>query len=121
MGRREWDWLNCESSVGTATCETASQRGAAVWLRDLSSALCDDLEGGVGGVGGGVFLILLAMPTVFQFTLSAELRVGKLAPAKRKTLGAVVAADTLILSWPVQQPSQYSLLADSTDPAVTQQ
>ena len=58
----------------------------------------------MGGVGGGVFLIPLAMPTVFQFTLSAELRVGKLAPAKRKTLGAVVAADTLILSWLVQQP-----------------
>ena len=58
----------------------------------------------MGVVRGGVFLILLAMPTVFQFTLSAELRVGKLAPAKRKTLGAVVAADTLIFSWLMQQP-----------------
>ena len=90
--------------IGTATCQTASRRGAAVWLRDLSSALCDDLEGGVGVVRVGVFLILLAMSTVFQFTLSAELRVGKLAPAKRKTLGAVVAADTLNFSWLMQQP-----------------
>ena len=58
-------------------------------------------------VRGGVFLILFAMPTVLQFTLSAllaEPRVGKLAPGKRKTPGPVVAAVTLILSWLVQQP-----------------
>lgn len=73
-----------------------------------TSAECSVMtwRGGVAVVRGGVFMILFAMPTVLQFTLSAllaEPRVGKLAPAKRKTPGAVGAADTLILSRLVQQ------------------
>ena len=37
--------------IYTSTRDMDSQWEAAVWLRELGSELCDDLEGGMGGYG----------------------------------------------------------------------
>ena len=47
----EEDGTNWQSSthIYSTVCETDSSWEAAVWHRELSSVLCDDLEGGMGG------------------------------------------------------------------------
>ena len=54
--------MNRERGVDT-TCKMERQRKAAVQHRELSSVLCDDLEGGMGQEGaqeGGDMCILMA-------------------------------------------------------------
>ena len=50
-GRRGWGALREQHCpIYTSTHDMDSQREAAVWLRELSSELCDDLEGWDGGI-----------------------------------------------------------------------
>ena len=43
----DWDWEIC-----IATCKTDNSWEPAVWLRELSLVLCDDLDGWNGGERG---------------------------------------------------------------------